>query len=283
MKIQFYTPAAGVPRDSFGCASFGFPGAEDPNAINLSVLPYELEGDLICGTYAECLSSIPDKVYQAAIVMLGNAGGENAFIHDLQKKLSVPIVGGGAAIHPVTGEKALITGRGEAAVFLICDDRYRFEVCCENIHHDILSEHSITFTNPRQADTIDGVEAAAWLAEKKAAFDLPLEDFEHLTLSDRNGINAHLSLVDGKICSGRDLQEKMLLRYVPADKVYDRMRVFYDDPNAVVFGCAGLKGILPMPLAAKSTGLYLFGEVCTNDGVSEFGNLMLSKLRIIQK
>ena len=283
MKIQFYTPAAKADDSSFGCASFGFPGGEDPNAANSAVLPFDIIGDLICGTYAGCLANISGKKYQAAIVVLGNVGGENAFIHELQKKISAPVVGGGAAIHPVTGEKGLITGGGEAAVFLICDDRYDFEVCCENIHHDILGEHSISFTSPRMADMIDGVDAAAWLAEKKAALGIPADDFEHLTLSDMNGINAHLSLVDGKICSGRDLSEKMLLRYVPADKVYDRMQSFYDDPQAIVFGCAGLKGILPKPISAKSTGLYLFGEVCTKDGISEFGNLMLSKLRIIQK
>ena len=282
MKIQFYTPAAGV-KDTFGCASFGFAGNDDPNAETVVSLPTELNGDLICGSYADCLTQIPNKDYQAAIVLLGNAGGENAFIHALQQKLSVPIVGGGAAIHPVTGEAGLITGRGEAAVFLICDDRYCFEACCENIHHDVLGEHSISFTDPRQLDTIDGIDAATWLAAKKAELGLNENDFEHLTFSDLNGINAHLSMVDGKIRSGRDLTEKMLLRYVSAADVYDRMQAFYDDENAVVFGCAGLKGILPKPVDGKSVGLFLFGEVCTKNGVSEFGNLMLSKLRILTK
>ena len=283
MKIQFYTPAAKAKAYGFGCASFGFPHAEDPADIQTVEFPSDVNGDLICGTYEECLAKIPEKAYQVAIVVLGNAGGENAFIHSLQQKLNVPIVGGGAAINPVTGEKGLITGGAEAAVFLMDDPRYGVEICCENIHHDVLGEHSVTFTNPRQADTIDGVDAVAWLAAKKAELGIVPEDFEHLTLSDENGINAHLSLVDGKICSGRDLTEKMLLRYVPADKVYERMQAFYDDENAMVFGCAGLKGILPKSMTGKSTGLFLFGEVCTKNGKSEFGNLMLSKLRIIQK
>ena len=283
MKIEFYTPAAGVQKTSFGCATFGFVGAEDPSANAVISLPVELKGDLICGSYDECLAQIPSKSYQAAIVVLGNAGGENAFIHALQKKLSVPIVGGGAAIDPVSGEAGLITGRGETAVFLICDDRYRFEACCKNIHEDILGVYSISFTDPRQMDAIDGEDAATWLTAKKAELGLSENDFEHLTFSDMNGINAHLSMVDGKIRSGRDLTEKMLLRYVPEDKVFDAMQTFYDDESAVVFGCAGLKGILPKPMNGKSLGLFLFGEVCTKDGVSEFGNLMLSKLRILTK
>lgn len=177
----------------------------------------------------------------------------------------------------------MVTDRQQAAVYLICDDHYDFEVCCENIHHTVLSEHKIGFTDPRQMDTIDGVDAGAWLAEKKASLGLSDRDFEHLTFSDLNGINAHLSLVDGKIRSGRDLTERMQLRYVSACQVYERMHRFYDDPNAVVFGCAGLKGILPKPLQTEGLGLFLFGEVCTKDAISEFGNLMLSKLRILPK
>ena len=65
--------------------------------------------------------------------------------------------------------------------------------------------------------------------------------------------------------------------------VYESIRRFYDDPDAIVFGCAGLSGILDKPLDTKSLGLFLFGEVCVADGRGEFGNLMLSKLRILPK
>lgn len=279
MKIQFYTPEHGVSENVFGCATLGFAGQGDTGVS----VPMDIRGDLVCGSYDDCLAGIPNKPYQAAIVLLGNAGGENAFIRKLSLKVQIPLVGGGAAIHPTTGETAMVTGRKQAAVFLIDDDRYRFEVCCENIHRAVLSEHRIGFTDPRQMDTIDGVDAATWLKEKRKDLELSEDDFEHLTFSDGNGINAHLSCVEGKICSGRDLEEKMLLRYVPGNRVYERMRAFYDDQDAVVFGCAGLKGILPKPLQAEAVGLYLFGEVCTKDGVSEFGNLMLSKLRILPK
>ena len=61
------------------------------------------------------------------------------------------------------------------------------------------------------------------------------------------------------------------------------MRRFYDDPNAIIFGCAGLSGLLDKPLDTASLGLFLFGEVCMADGSAEFGNLMLSKLVIRPK
>lgn len=283
MEVGFYTPAHGVKECCFGCATFGYVGQWDPAEPSFISYAPQVKGDVVCGTYEYCMEHIPDKKYQAAIVLLGNAGGENAFVHQLAEKIKAPVVGGGAAIHPVTGEAAMVTDHQQAAVYLICDDRYDFEVCCENIHHTVLGEHKIGFSDPRQMDTIDGVDAATWLAHKKENLELSESDFEHLTFSDRNGINAHLSFVDGKIRSGRDLTEQMQLRYVPASVVYERMHTFYDDPNAVVFGCAGLKGILPEPLHTEGVGLFLFGEICTKDGISEFGNLMLSKLRILPK
>ena len=176
------------------------------------------------------------------------------------------------------GEKGLITNRGEVSVFLIADNRYDISVVCKNIHEEVISEHEISFTNPRVIDTIDGVDGKAWLQNKKKERNIPDEDFEQLTLSDKNDINAHLSYVGDKVGSGRDLTKRMLLRYIPKKDVYNKMREFYDDENAIVFGCAGLKGMLGESLNSRGIGLFMFGEVCTNNSVAEFGNLMLSKL-----
>ena len=73
------------------------------------------------------------------------------------------------------------------------------------------------------------------------------------------------------------------LRLAKPDTVLPRMQAFYDDPDALIFGCAGLKGILPAELHSPGLGLFLFGEVCTVNGQAEFGNLMLSKLRITKR
>ena len=281
--MKFYTPSYGVDKDMFGAATFGFVGAEDERVSAMTVFPEDIEGVLVQGSYEECLQQIPDGKWQAGIVLLGNAGGENAFVHALAEKVQAPLTGGGAAINPCNGESGLIVGGGQAAVLLISDERYNIEVCCENIHHDILSEHDISYTNPRIIDQIDGQEATAWLREQKQKLGLSLEDFEHLTLTDSLGVNAHLSEKDGQIHSGRDLKPHMYLRYVPAEQVHSRMQAFYDDKDAIVFGCAGLKGILPGNLQTGGIGLFMFGEVCTKDGQSEFGNLMLSKIRICKR
>ena len=283
-KLTFSTTGCWDSANGFGCASLGLPGvcSNDENIV----VTYEkdLRGITLTGSYEKMLQkakTVTEPVF-AAIVLFGNAGGENAFLAQLQQIFSCPMVGGGAAIDGKTGKAGLIPGSGEGAVFLITDDRYTYEAVTENIHREILEECTLTFSDPRTLLTINGKDAAHFLAAYRQKLGLANSDFEHLTLSDLRGVNAHLSMADGVIKSGRDLQEQMILRYVPQETVYDKMAAFYDDNDAIVFGCAGLSGLLEKPLSPPSLGLFLFGEVCTVDGVAEFGNLMLSKL-IIKK
>ena len=280
--LTFSTTGCWDDAKGFGCASLGLPGLCGNEEMRIVEYPLELEGIVLTGSYEDMLSaakevSLPVK---AAVVVFGNAGGENTFLADLQKIVRCPMVGGGAAIDGATGKAGLIPGDGPGAVFLITDERYTFTAVTQCIHDEILEEVTLTTADPRTILTINGQDAAAFLSEKKAQFCIPETDFEHLTISDLNNVNAHLSCVDGVIKSGRDVHEKMILRRVAHEKVYDAMRAFYDDPDAIVFGCAGLSGLLDQPLDTHSLGLFLFGEVCTVDGVAEFGNLMLSKLLI---
>lgn len=282
-QLSFTTTGSFHQVEGFGCASLGLAGVcgNDENCVRTD--SRKLEAVELTGTYAEVLESVKtvQKPVRAAVVLFGNVGGENAFLAELQKWIRCPMVGGGAAIDFATNTAGLITGRGEVALLLITDDRYAYETETLCIHDQILATCQLTLEDPRTARTIDGVDAVEFYNAKRQALDLADTDFEHLTLSDLRGVNAHLSIPEGKLKSGRDLQETMLLRYVNHKKVYDTMRSFYDDPDAIVFGCAGLSGLLDKPLDTTSLGLFLFGEVCTVDGYAEFGNLMLSKLRIL--
>ena len=281
-QLTFTTTGCWNEAKGFGCASLGLPGlcANDENRV--ITYPKELESVVLTGSYEQILqdAAAVTKPVQAALVVFGNAGGETAFMTDLQKIIKCPMVGGGAAIDGATGRAGLIPGNGPAAVMLITDTRYAFRAVTENIHDEILAEVKLTTADPRTILTIDGVDAAEYLSARKKEFGLPETDFEHLTISDMLGVNAHLSCANGVIKSGRDVNETMLLRRVDHAKVYDAMRAFYDDADAIVFGCAGLSGLLDKPLDTDSLGLFLFGEVCTVNGISEFGNLMLSKLVI---
>lgn len=282
-KLVFTVPGSWKEGLGFGCASLGLAGTAEEAAQ----FRYPINGTVLCGEYADVLQQVEEQKNlsdtQVAIVLFGNAGGENTFLQQLRGLLRCPMVGGGAAIDGATGKSALLTGGSPAAVFLIQDEHYRYETETMCIHEQLIEECTLTLKDPRTILTINGVDGAAYLAEKKASLGLPNEDFEHLTLTDLYGINAHLSKVGESIKSGRDLQERMQLRYVPHEKVYDRIYGFYNDPDAIVFGCAGLGGLLDRPLDTPSLGLFLFGEVCTVDNHVEFGNLMLSKLRVLPR
>lgn len=281
-KLTFSTTGCWSDADGFGCASLGLPGLCTNDENKVAAYPHELEGVVLTGSYEQMLSDAKriDKSVNAAIVVFGNAGGENTFLADLQRIISCPMVGGGAAIDGATGKAGLIPGDGPGAVFLITDERYTFTAVTQCIHDEILGRVTLTTADPRTILTINGENAATFLAKKKAEFGISEGDFEHLTISDLDNVNAHLSCVDGVIKSGRDVHETMILRRVSHAKVYDAMQAFYNDPDAIVFGCAGLSGLLDKPLDTTSLGLFLFGEVCTVNGKAEFGNLMLSKLVI---
>lgn len=281
MKLNFYTPAY-CGADGFGGATFGFAGAEDEKLARSESFPEDIKGTILCGTYQEVLENIPDGNFQAAIVLLGNGGDENAFIRALREKVKAPLAGGSGAICPKTGKSALIYGGNQAAVFLIDDDRFDVSVICENAHHDILSTHAITFDG-RYITAIDGEDAVFWYNKKRESLGLSADDFEHLTFSDTCGINAHLSIRDGRLFSGRDLSDEMLLRYLPKELSQSRIQEFYDDKNAIIFGCAGLKQTLTAGIKTESLGLFMFGEVCSIENHSDFGNLMLSKIKFIKK
>lgn len=276
-RLTFATPDNWEKVKDFGCATQKFAGAwQDPSAYE-----HDLQGQVLTGTYEEILKAAAAiKKAHVAIVFFGNAGGENEFLRKLQGLLHCPMVGGGAAF---TTKPGLVTGGGAAAVLVVDDDRYTFETQTQCVHRELLEECTLTLEDPRTILTINGQDAASYLKEKKAAFGIPENDFEHITLTDSLGVNAHLSFVDGKIRSGRDVFETMYLRRVPHETVTEAARAFYDDPDAIVFGCAGLGGILDEIPQTPSLGLFLFGEVCTVEGKAEFGNLMLSKLRICKK
>lgn len=278
MKMNFVTPGHSLKDITFGAASYGMVGNENEKVPAVREFPIDLEGLLISGTYEQCLSALPSDTPQAAVVLLGNKGGENDFVKELHKRLCCPMTGGGAAIDPLSGQSGLITGSSDAAIFLIYDPRYDVQVISRNIHTEILESCELSLHSPREISSINGHEPVAWLSAKKAELGIDDSDYEHLTFSDPAGINAHLSLKNGRLNSGRDLDTVMTLRYVKPDTVQEEMRKFYDDPNAIIFGCAGLKGLLSSPLNTSGLGLFMFGEVCTIGDTVNFGNLMLSKL-----
>ena len=279
--ITFYEPKYEPEEDIFGAATLGFAGKSTDKGDGTYEFPIALRGIQLNGSYEEILNNIPEKEYKLAIVLLGNAGGENSFVEELRKKLNCPIIGGGAAMDGERG--GLIAGAGQASVLLVDDENYDVQIEMKNIHTHVLGTCKVDFDDPRVIKTIDGMEPALWLKTQKNILGIEENDFEHFTLSDKAGVNAHLSKNGNLIVSGRDLEPEMLIRYVKPEEVYDSVYSFYnDEEDVIVFGCAGLKTITGEITSVKSLGLYLFGEICMAKDQAVFGNLMLSKLRLIK-
>ena len=277
----FFTLPERWEEDGFGCASLGFAGAAGKGTAAFSCAP---RGLVLQGGYDRILAEAEGLSPTAAIVLFGNAGGENRFLARLSSLLNCPTVGGGAAMNGNVG--GLMTGRTEACVFLLTDEDYEVETQWQNIHRHLLGEVEVSFdeADPRTVTALNGEEPKAWLDRQKAALGFAPEDFEHFTLSDQKGINAHLSWDGAHVRSGRDLEHTMIARYVRPEETKPAAMAFYNDAeNAIVFGCAGLKGICGELPPVQSLGLYLFGEVCMTEQGPVFGNLMLSKLRLIRK
>lgn len=278
-KIVFYEPKYEPGEDMFGAATLGFAGKSTDKEDEAYEFPISLQGIQLNGSYREILSRIPGKEYKLAIVLFGNAGGENLFLQELSRKLNCPIIGGGAAMDGERG--GLIAGAGQASVLLIDDENYDVQIEMKNIHTHVLGTCKVEFDDPRVIRTIDGMEPALWLKNQKNILGIEETDFEHFTLSDKNGVNAHLSKNGDFIVSGRDLESEMLVRYVKPEEVYESVYSFYnDEEDTIIFGCAGLKAITGEITPIKSLGLYLFGEICMAEDRAVFGNLMLSKLRL---
>lgn len=280
-KIAFYMPGHRPESDVFGAATLGFAGREGCEADAICEFAEVPSGIVLNGTYESILSNIPTKNYRAAIALCGNAGGENVFVRQLFEKLSCPVVGGGAAMDGDIG--GLIAGGGQASVLLIDDERFEIRVTTKNIHQHVIGFCQVDFDveNPRVVAAIDGQEPRLWLSTQKKALGFSEDDFEHFTLSDVNGVNAHLSWNGQNIVSGRDLEHNMIARYIKPEEVYASVLDFYgDDENTIVFGCAGIKGITGEISEVKSLGLYMYGEICMTEFGAEFGNLMLSKITL---
>lgn len=284
-KLCFAVPAAFDAACGFGCATLS--PIQNSAACERAVYPRALDMECLTGDYETLLTAAEQAAARrgqpfVTVVVFGNAGGENAFLRRLRGVLTGPMVGGGAAFDAGHGP-ALIPGGGQAALALIYDARYAYRTQTKCIHETLVDTCRLELADARTIRAINGVDAAQYLREQKQALGLRETDFEHLTLCDALGVNAHLSLDGGVVKSGRDLAPEMTLRYVAPETAYDAIRAFYDDPDAIVFGCAGLGGLLDRPLRTPSLGLFLFGEVCTVGDTAEFGNLMLSKLQITPK
>lgn len=86
MDLIFATPVQELLPGAFGAASYGMTGCWDPAAPNTQRFARDVRGTALTGSYADILAQLPASAPQAAIVLFGNAGGENAFLRELHRR-----------------------------------------------------------------------------------------------------------------------------------------------------------------------------------------------------
>ncbi|WP_444705290.1 hypothetical protein [Mariniphaga sediminis] len=90
----------------------------------------------------------------------------------------------------------------------------------------------------------------------------------------------------GNIFCGANLPEDNLLfmRYVSSEKTTDQLVKFIDDTDSSIFGCAGIRSLIDKPFFAEERSLagFMFGEIVNCGEKAALGNLMLTKLKVLQ-
>ncbi len=294
-KFSFWTPGTRPEFDqqTFGCRSHGFvAGATwaNPEAPAVALSPEPLEGEVIAGSYELVLSLVPELAFNpaAAIVLFSRGTGQEEFLDRWQKFFpGLPVVGGAAARTSGCDVGEVRPAAQDVAVLLISEGAWVAETL--NLHRLCDSEWQFRAEDPRAITRLrpthggDWQPAATVFRAQQAAHGRTEQDCESITLSDEHGRNLHVSIVGDHLRLGANLPSNGLLtlRTLQTSAVSGQFRDFCAEPHSIVFGCAGLRGVMDQPFEVPETNLagFLFGELVTVAGQPRFGNLMAARLR----
>ena len=293
--VKFWSTGHAPADDgkTFGCASHGIAtadlwrGPEEAAAVNW--LENGFRGEVLSGTYAAVLAQLGQLGWKpaAAMVLFAQACGMETFLKQWQEALpGVPVAGGSAARATGQARGELRPAAEDVAVLLLAEGTWRAESLNVHAPHDLAVEFRAagprTLTHLRAAPAIDWRPAADFFRMHQTACGRAAGDCESITFSDAGGRNVHVSMDGNQLHSGADLPTdgQLVLRTVTRPEVAERLARFCATPNALVFGCAGLRGLLdaPLPVAKGTLACFLFGELVTLNYQPQFGNLMAARL-----
>jgi hypothetical protein len=293
--LTFWTPGHAPVDDgrTFGCASHGIAaagawcGPEEAAAAGWS--DNGLKGEVVAGTYDAVLARLGQFAWKpaAAIALFAQGGGVEAFLERWHERFpDVPVAGGGAALGAGQARGELLPAAADVAVLLIHDGQWWVNTL--NVHDrtgqtvKFRADGPRTLTHLREPPASDWLSAADFFRVQQAACGRAAGDCESITFSDVSGRNMHVSFDGDRLHTGADLPAdgRLELRTVSRADAAQRLAAFCAVPNALVFGCAGLRSLLdaPLPVAPKTLVDFMFGELVTLDGGPQFGNLMAARL-----
>jgi hypothetical protein len=293
--LTFWTPGHAPVDDgrTFGCASHGIAaanfwrGPEEEAAAGWS--DNGLRGQVVASTYEAVLARLGQLAWEpaAAIVLFAQAAGVEAFLEGWHERLpGVPVAGGGAALGAGQARGELLPAAEDVAVLLIAEGVWRAESL--NVHDPVGETVEFRADGPRtitqvRETPVDGWQPAApFFRAWQTACDRAAGDCESITFSDVSGRNVHVSFDGDRLRTGADLPAdgRLVLRTVTRPEAARRLAAFCAAPNALVFGCAGLRSLLdaPLPIGSGTLAGFMFGELVTLGNRPQFGNLMAVRL-----
>jgi hypothetical protein len=293
-NFGFWTPGHAPENNAglFGCASHGVASSgvwREPDADASETWTTSLSGDVVTGTYDEVIAELTllSKEPTAAIILFAKGTGMESFLHSWHTLFSdAPVVGGAAARGADQTQSELLPSSADLAVLLIDSGRWRAEAL--NVHDvealplEFRADGTRRITHLRPLGTKEWQAAVDVFAWQQEACGRLADDFESITLSDTNGRNIHCSIDGDHLQSGADLPEggHLDFRVVTPEEAAKRLARFCSEPDTLVFGCAGLRGLLDEPLAVASGTLvgFMFGELVSLANGPQFGNLMAARL-----
>jgi hypothetical protein len=292
LHFKFWTPGHASADDSrtFGCAAHGYANDgvwREPGAFGSGIWRQALPGESLAGTYDEVWSQLDRVAWRpaAALILFSHARGIEAFLEKWNVRFAgMPAAGGGAALGAGQTAGELLPAAADVAVLLIRGGRWQAETL--NVHDRTGQAFEFRASGPRTLTHLrDGdawAPAATVFRSLQAAHGRAGTDCESLTICDAGGRNLHCRF-DGEVLhTGAELPAdgRLELRKVSRADAAQRLAEFCAVPDALVFGCAGLRSLLdaPLPVAAGSLVGFMFGELVTLDGHPQFGNLMAVRL-----
>ena len=295
--FTFWTPGHAPADDgrAFGCAAHGYAGDgvwQEPGRSGSGIWRQALPGESLAGAYAEVWSQLDRVAWRpaAALILFSHARGIEAFLQRWHEQfVDVPVAGGGAAlgVGETSGELAPVAA--DVAVLLIRGGQWRAETL--NVHDrtghvfEFRADGPRTITHLRASG--EWSPAADVCRALQAAHGRAATDCESLTFGDAGGRNIHCRFDGGRLRTGADLPAggRLELRTVSRADAARRLAGFCAVPDALVFCCAGLRGLLeaPLPVGPGTLAGFMFGELVTLASRPQFGNLMASRLVFLTK
>jgi hypothetical protein len=295
-KIAFRTADYNQKQkpDIFDCVTHGFadnnkwisPGDNESVCWN-----EEFQGSFLSGSYDEVLTSLKSLGFKpkCCIAIFKKNEGVGLFINNFSLIMPGVILAGGIA---AIGNEHVNEELNSEEIRILAVSDGSFEIQSLNIYRKTGIEVEIKKTSDRDIDLLRIIPGGSWqngadfYVRQRKILNISDNNFESLTFSDRNERNLHFSIAGNVLHSGADLPEDniLVMRNLIKNHVEEKVSDFISDERSLIFGCAGIRSLIEKPLLTGRNSLvgFMFGEIVNFDHKAAFGNLMLTKLKILE-